>query len=88
MRLTGFVRPFPLRRKRSDRGKKLRIYAREAVRNLWIVNPLAETLEAYRLEQGRWMLLHTFAGDLAARVEPFEAIELELWRLWGRDQPR
>ena len=71
-----------------DRGKKLGIYARECVSHLWFVNPLSETLEAYRLEQGRWLLLETHAGDVSARIEPFDAIELELWRLWGRSEPR
>ena len=71
---------------RIDRGKKLAIYARESVSHIWLVNPLAETLESYRLEQGRWLLLVTHAGDVSARIEPFEAIELELWRLWGRSE--
>lgn len=73
---------------RLDRGKKLTIYAREGVAHLWLLNPLPETLEAYRLEHGRWLLLATQVGDVAARIEPFEAIELELWRLWGRSEPR
>jgi Uma2 family endonuclease len=72
---------------RIDRGKKLAVYAREGVAQLWLINPIAETLEAYRLEQGRWVLLVTHAGDVAARIEPFDAIELELWRLWGRSEP-
>ena len=33
------------------------------------------------------LLLDTHAGDVSARIEPFEAIELELWRLWGRSEP-
>ena len=72
---------------RIDRGKKLAIYARESVSHIWLVNPLAETLEAYRLEHGRWPLLNTHTGDVSARIEPFDAIELELWRLWGRSEP-
>ena len=71
-----------------DRGKKLRIYARERVGHLWLINPDTETLEAYRLEGERWLLLNTWSGDVAARVEPFEAIEIELWWLWGRSEPR
>jgi Uma2 family endonuclease len=73
---------------RIDRGKKLAIYAREGVAHLWLLNPIAETLEAYRLEQGRWLLLVTHAGDVAARSDPFEAVELDLWRFWGRSEPR
>jgi len=67
-----------------DRGKKLRIYAREGVRNLWLINPVLATLEAYRLEAGRWVLLVTHSGDVVARIEPFDAIEIDLGRLWGR----
>jgi Uma2 family endonuclease len=73
---------------RIDRGQKMAIYARESMSNIWLVNPLSETLEAYRLEQGRWLLLNTHSGDVSARIEPFEPIELELWRLWGRSEPR
>lgn len=69
-----------------DRGKKLAIYAREGISHLWLVNPIAETLEAYRLEQARWSLLVTHAGDVAVRIEPFDAVEIELWRLWGRSE--
>jgi len=72
---------------RIDRGTKLAIYAREGVAHLWLLNPIAETLEAYRLEHGRWLLLVTHAGDVAARIEPFDAVELELWRFWGRAEP-
>lgn len=71
-----------------DRGRKLALYAREQVSHLWMLNPLAETLEVYRLESGRWVLLATHAGDTTVRAEPFEAIELDLYRLWGRDEPR
>jgi Uma2 family endonuclease len=71
-----------------DRGKKMAIYARERVSHIWLVNPLAETLEAYRLEQSRWLLLKTHTGDVSARIVPFDAIELELWRLWGRSERR
>lgn len=73
---------------RIDRGKKLNIYARESVAHIWLLNPIAETLEAYRLEHGRWVLLATHVGDVTARIEPFEVVELELWRLWGRSEPR
>ena len=71
-----------------DRGRKLALYAREQVSHLWLLNPLAETLEVYRLESARWVLLGTDVGDATIRAEPFEAIELDLYRLWGRDEPR
>jgi len=67
---------------RLDRAKKLPVYAREAVRHLWLVDPLARTLESYRLEGGRWLLLRAFSGDDVARAEPFEAVEIDLARWW------
>jgi len=68
---------------RLDRSKKLAIYAHEEVRHAWIVDPLAQTLEVLRLENGRWAVTATHAGDAVVRVEPFGEIELELGALWG-----
>jgi Uma2 family endonuclease len=67
-----------------DRGKKMRIYRREGVGHAWLVNPITRTLEVYRLETGRWVLLDTFEEDALVRAEPFEAIELSLAVLWER----
>ena len=67
-----------------DRTTKRRIYAREGVGYLWFVNPEQSTLEAFRLEGGRWVLVDTFEGDETVRVEPFNAVGLELGRLWAR----
>jgi Uma2 family endonuclease len=67
---------------RIDRVKKLHVYARERVGHVWLVDPLAQTLECYRLESGRWVVAGTFGGDEKTRVEPFDAIELELERWW------
>ncbi len=72
------------RTERVDRGKKMRIYRREGVRHAWLINPVAQTLEVYRLDDGRFWLLDTHEGDEAVRAEPFEAIELPLAALWAR----
>lgn len=65
-----------------DRGRKLRIYARERVSSLWLVNPIAKTLESYRLQDSNWTLLNTFVGDETIRAEPFEAVPLDMSRWW------
>lgn len=71
-----------------DRGKKLALYAREGVRHLWFVNPVATTLEVYRLQDQRWLVANTFAGDHVVNAEPFDAVPLDLSRLWSmRAQP-
>jgi len=66
----------------ADRVRKMRIYARESVGHLWLVEPLAKTLEVYRLENGRWVVASTHGGSERVRAEPFEAVELELTRWW------
>jgi len=68
---------------RIDRGLKLRIYARERVSHLWLLNPDARTLEVYRLQDGDWLVVAVHTGETPIRVEPFEAIELDLATLWG-----
>lgn len=65
-----------------DRGPKRRIYRREGVGHLWLCDPRIRTLEVYRLEGGRWVELDTFEGEAKARAEPFEAIELDLGRIF------
>ena len=65
-----------------DRGKKLRIYAREGVAHAWLVDPLAHTLEALSLEAGRWTQLDRYEGEARVRAAPFDAIELGLGALW------
>lgn len=65
-----------------DRVKKLAIYAREGVRNAWLVDPLARTLEVLRLDAAHWSLVATAADFEVARLEPFAAIELDLALLW------
>jgi Uma2 family endonuclease len=68
----------------TDRAEKMPIDARERVTHVWLVDPMAQTLEACRLENGRWMLLGTWRGDAKVHVEPFEVFELELAGLWAK----
>jgi Uma2 family endonuclease len=65
-----------------DRQKKLAIYAREGVRHVWLVNPLLQTLEVWRLESERWSLVVAHEGNALVRAEPFDAVELPLAALW------
>ena len=67
---------------RIDRTRKMRIYARERVGHLWLVDPLARTLESYRLEAEHWVVASVHGGDDVARVTPFDAIEVALGRWW------
>jgi Uma2 family endonuclease len=71
----------------DDRKLKMPFFAAAGIAHLWLVDPLAMTLEAYRLEGARWLLLRTWAGEDRVRAEPFEAIELRLAALWGGRKP-
>ena len=67
---------------RFDRSRKLRIYAEAGVAHAWLVKPSDRTLEVLRLREGAWTIVGVWAEAAVVRAEPFEAIELELGRLW------
>jgi Uma2 family endonuclease len=67
---------------RIDRTRKMDLYARVAVRHLWIVDPLARTLEVYRLGDGHWMVASTHGGSDVVHAEPFAALPIGLARWW------
>lgn len=67
-----------------DRGKKLPVYARARVGHVWLLDPIAQTLEVLRLDGPTYRIVSTFDGDARVRAEPFEAVEVELGALWAR----
>ncbi len=71
----------------EDRTTKMRLYARFGVKHLWLLNPYARTLEGYRLENERWTLVSSHTGAERVRVEPFDAIELDLSLFWKESPP-
>ena len=44
-----------------DKIRKMPLYARHAVEHIWLVDPIARTMDVFRLESGRWYLLGSFA---------------------------
>jgi len=67
-----------------DRGKKLKIYARESVSYVWLLSPIARTLEVWRRDKRKWRLAGTHVSGERVRAEPFSAVELALDDLWPR----
>jgi hypothetical protein len=59
------------------------LYVQYGVGHAWLVDPAGKTLEVFRLENERWVLLKSFGGDDLVRAEPFDAIEIELGVLWA-----
>jgi len=72
---------------RIDRERKLPIYARERVAHVWLVDPLARTVEVFRLDGDGYRLVVTRGGTDRVRLEPFGALELELEALWPTPEP-
>jgi len=68
---------------RTDRIKKMRIYARHRVPYIWLIDPLQMILEVYALEEGGKLVLKGVYGENdAVRAVPFPAIEIDLTNLW------
>lgn len=67
-----------------DRTRKLAIYAREKVGHIWLIDPELRTLEVLVSTEGAWSLIGTHADEAKVRVPPFEALELDLAKLFSR----
>ena len=68
--------------RRYDQTIKKPFYARIGVAYLWLLDLDAQTLTALRLESGRWVELGTFADETDARIEPFDAVALDVHAWW------
>ncbi len=70
----------------SDRRYKLPIYAQNLVHHLWLIDPLARSVEVFRLDGSEYRLVSVHGRDERVHLEPFAAIELELAALWIDDE--
>ena len=71
----------PSTRKLDLCGKRP-VYAHEGVAHLWLVDPLARTLEAFELREGQWTLIATAADADPVGIPPFDAVTFSLADLW------
>jgi len=69
--------------KSLDREEKMPLYARYGVGHAWLVDPKTRTLEAYRLDDMRWVSLGVFRDDDRVSVAPFDVVSICLSDLWG-----
>lgn len=67
---------------RTDKVRKMPLYARYSVPYAWLLDPIGRTLEVFGLESGKWTVLGSFGGDDTARAEPFQEAAIELGNLW------
>lgn len=69
-----------------DRGTKLPLYASSEVGHAWVLDPVARILEVLRRQQGGWLIAATYRKEDKVRAEPFEAVEIDLSLLWGKEE--
>ncbi len=67
---------------RKDKIMKMPIYGRHGVPHLWLIDPVAKTLEVYHLESDRWVVAGLYAQDDKVRAEPFQEVEIDLLDIW------
>jgi hypothetical protein len=52
---------------------------------LWMIDPVAKTLEVFERKGEQWAVALTAGGDERVRAIPFDAVELDLARWWLED---
>jgi Uma2 family endonuclease len=68
---------------KRDRMQKMGIYANARVQHIWLIHPRRRSLEAFRLHDGNWLQIAMQKDGDRGRIEPFDAIELDLATLWS-----
>lgn len=68
---------------RIDRGAKMDTYLREGVDHVWLLDPIERFVEIFRRSNGAWIRAGSWTSSAAARLEPFDAIELDLDAIFG-----
>lgn len=61
---------------KDDRSVKFDVYARAGVSEYWIVDPLAETVEVFVLQEDAYTLLGRFAQDDPVQSQVFDGLTL------------
>ena len=72
---------------RHDHVVKRRLYARYGVKHYWLLDPAKRILEALRLDGKHWVEVGVYSDDDRVRIEPFDAIELRVSRLFPPRPP-
>ncbi len=73
--------------RRRDRFEKAELYLRGGVPFYWLLDLDARGLEAFEAVDGRWLRLGAWTAEHRAAVPPFEAIEIEIGRLFPPEPP-
>ena len=67
---------------RTDKMEKMPVYARYGVPHLWLIDPIAKTLDVFQLKAGEWVVAGLYVEGTQVRAAPFAEIEIDLNDLW------
>jgi Uma2 family endonuclease len=70
------------RNARRDRLLKAEAYHRAGVGWMWLVDPLARTIEVMQHTEAGWLRVQTHDGDGEARLAPFDAVAFDTAPWW------
>ena len=68
---------------RTDRARKLDLYARHGILYYWIVDPDGRNIDAYALDAGAFRLAGRLTGNEPATLAPFDDLRLDPAVLWA-----
>ena len=68
--------------RKFDLGSKSAVYARAGVKHMWLVDPIARSLEAKEPRGTKWAEIATLQDNATVSLPPFEAISFSLDDLW------
>ncbi len=71
-----------------DRGPRREVFRRAGVRQLWLVEPLAEEVELYELAGGDYELLATYGGNDTFVVPGFPEVRVNVAELFDTQRKR
>ncbi len=72
---------------RMGRLVKATLYLRTGVPHLWLVDPDPRIFEAFESRDGAWLRLGGWSDGDLGRIAPFDAIELDVGRLFSPEEP-
>ena len=58
------------------------VYAELGGAFCWLIDPVLQTMESYKLHEGKWLLLQCLKDDDKVSAEPFAEHEFCLGNFW------
>lgn len=66
-----------------DQVLKSPLYARAGIQWMWLIEPIDCRIDVFENNQGRWSFVSEHIGHVRARIQPFDAVEIDLGEWWS-----